>query len=418
MSQSVEAPSRGLWRDANFLRFWGGQASAQFGAQVTELALPVIAVLLLHASEFEVGALGAAGLAAFLVVGLPAGAWIDRLRKRRVMIVADLVRALTLAAVPLLWWAGALEVWHLMVVAAIMGIATVFFDVSYQSVIPALVRPGQIPEANGKLEATSQLAGIAGPAAGGVLISILTAPLAMLATVATYLISFGALCLTRDDERVAPREEHEPLPRAIAEGLRWVFGNAYLRRIVGTTAVSNLFGTVSFTVLPLFLLRELGFSPAQMGIVFGLSSVGGLLGALATPHLVRLVGEARAIPVSAVAFALAGLVLPLAASVPAIAFPLLVVQGFVGMASTLAYNITQVSFRQRITPGRLLGRMNASIRFVVWGVMPLAALAAGSLAAWIGVVPTMWIGAIGGLASAGFVMTRLFWSNRDLPAGE
>ena len=298
MSQSVEAPSRGLWRDANFLRFWGGQASAQFGAQVTELALPVIAVLLLHASEFEVGALGAAGLAAFLVVGLPAGAWIDRLRKRRVMIVADLVRALTLAAVPLLWWAGALEVWHLMVVAAIMGIATVFFDVSYQSVIPALVRPGQIPEANGKLEATSQLAGIAGPAAGGVLISILTAPLAMLATVATYLISFGALCLTRDDERVAPREEHEPLPRAIAEGLRWVFGNAYLRRIVGTTAVSNLFGTVSFTVLPLLLLRELGFSPAQMGIVFGLSSVGGLLGALATPHLVRLVGEARAIPVS------------------------------------------------------------------------------------------------------------------------
>jgi MFS family permease len=404
-----------LWHDGNFMRMWGGQAFSQFGAQITELAIPVLAVLILHATEFEVGLLTASGVAAFLIVGLPAGAWIDRMRKRHVMIAADLVRAIALAALPLLWWAGVLQMWHLYVVALIMGIATVFFDVSYQSIIPSLVRPGQIAEANGKFESTAQVANIAGPAVGGWLVGIITAPFAILATVFTYLASFVVLSFTRDREVVTPKHERAPIMHEIGEGLRWVFGNRYLRRIVGCTGLSNFASNISFTLLPIFLLRELGFSPASLGLVFALGSVGGLLGAMATPHIVRWIGEARAIPVSAIAFSVAGLFLPVAALVPAIALPLLVVQMFVGSFMVLLYNITQVTFRQRITPPRLLGRMNASIRFVVWGVMPIAALLAGGLGAWLGVTATMWIGAVLGLASALFVVIGPFWRMRELP---
>ncbi|MFT4215504.1 MAG: MFS transporter [Microbacterium sp.] len=291
------------------------------------------------------------GVAAFLAVGLPAGAWIDRMRKRHVMIGADLMRALALSVIPVLWLLGVLQIWHLIIVALVVGIATVFFDVSYQSIIPSLVESDQIAD-------------------------------------------------------------HDP---EIDEGLRWVFGNPLLRRIVGTTAISNLFGTVTFTRLPLFLLRHLGFSVEAMGVILSLSAIGGVVGALATPRIVAVIGEARAIPVSAIAFSVTAVFVPIAASVPDVAFALLVVQGFITSFTVLRYNITQVTFRQRITPSRLLGRMNASIRFVVSGVMPLAALAAGSLGAWLGVLPTMWIDAAGSLASALFVVVGPFWRMRDLP---
>lgn len=420
MSQPVESeaaptPHRSLWRDGNFLTMWSGQALSQFGAQITELALPVLAVLLLQATEFDVGLLGAAGTAAFLLVGLPAGAWIDRLRKRHVMIVADVIRAVALAALPLLWWAGLLQIWHMVLVALVMGVATVFFDVSYQSVVPSLVPADHIAEANGKLESTAQLAGIAGPAAGGWLIGVITAPFAVLVTAVTYLLSAGALLRTRDSELVAARHDHDPLVASIREGLRWVFGNVHLRRIVGTTGVSNFFSTITFTLLPIFLLRTLGLSPAQMGVIFAVGAVGGFVGALVTPRILRRLGEARTIPASAIVFSLIALLLPAAVAVPAIAFPLLLVQSFLGTFSVLLYNITQVTFRQRITPPRLLGRMNASIRFCVWGVMPIAALLAGALGTWLGVPTTMWIAAAGALASALFVVTGPFWRMRELP---
>tara|TARA_B100001146_G_C16119570_1_gene407408 strand:- start:356 stop:1099 length:744 start_codon:yes stop_codon:yes gene_type:complete len=237
----------------------------------------------------------------------------------------------------------------------------------------------------------------------------------MLATAGTYAVSVVALLLTRDREEPRAADDRAPILHEIREGLQFVFGERLLRRIVGTTATSNFFAVISTTLLPLFLLRELGFTPAAMGVVFSLGAVGGLLGAIATPHIVARVGEARAIPLSAIGCSLAALVLPVAAITPAFAFPLLVVQSFVLSFLVLLYNITQVTFRQRITPPRLLGRMNASVRFVVWGVMPLAALLAGGLGTWLGVIPTMWIGAIGQLLAAGFVLFGPFWSLRRLP---
>ncbi len=408
-------PARSLWHDRNFLTMWSGQALAQFGAQITELAIPVLAVLILGASELEVGTLNAAGFAAFLIVGLPAGAWIDRMRKRHVMIWADAVRAVALATLPLLWWLGALEMWHLYAVSVVVGVATVFFDVSYQSIIPSLVRPAQIAEANGKLQSTYELANIAGPGIGGWLIAVLAAPLAILATAATYAASVVALLFTRDREEARRPEDRAPILHEIWEGLRFVFREKLLRRIVGTTATSNFFNTISMTMLPIFILRELGLSPATMGVIFSLGAVGGFLGAIATPHIVRRIGEARAIPISSIGFSLVGLFLPMAALVPQIAFGLIVAQTFVATFTVLLYNITQVTFRQRITPPRLLGRMNASVRFVVWGVMPIAALISGVLGTWFGVVTVLWIGAIGQLLSALFVVTGPFWSLRELP---
>ncbi|WP_240658621.1 MFS transporter [Microbacterium sp. CPCC 204701] len=409
------APKGSLWRDANFLTMWSGQALSQFGAQITELALPVLAVLILNATEWEVGLLTAAQVAAFLVVGLPAGAWIDRMRKRHIMIWADAVRAVALSTLPVLALLGVLEIWHMIVVALVMGVATVFFDVSNQSLIPSLVRTGQIAEANGKLQSTEQLAGLAGPAFGGWLVGVLAAPLAILVTVVTYVVSFIALLFTRDHETLRAPEEHKPLIHEIGEGLRWVFGNPLLRRIVGTTGVANFFGTIATTLLPIFALRELGLTPQMLGIVFSLSAVGGLLGAIATPRIVARLGEARAIPVSAIAFSLAPFFLPAISLVPALAFPLLVIQFFLMSFTILLYNITQVTFRQRITPPRLLGRMNASIRFVVWGVMPIGALLAGALGTWIGTVPTLWIAATGELLACIFVVIGPFWGLRELP---
>ena len=415
---SAGARRGSLWRDGNFLTMWGGQTFSQFGAQITELAIPVLAVLVLNATEFEVGLLNAANVAAFLVVGLPAGAWIDRMRKRHVMIWADAVRAVALATVPLLWLTGALQIWHLIVVALIMGVATVFFDVSYQSIVPSLVRPHQIAEANGKLQSSYELANIAGPGIGGWLIGILTAPLAIFITVFTYLASLVALLFTRDREVRRAPEDHQPILKEIGEGLRWVFGNPLLRRIVATTAFANLFSTMTFTLLPIYLLRVLELTPAQRGVIFSLGAVGGLIGAIATPRIVKRFGEARTVPISAIGFSLAPVLLPVATLVPQIAFPFLAVQFFIVSFTVLLYNITQVTFRQRITPPRLLGRMNASIRFCVWGVMPIGALVAGALGTWIGVVPTLWIAAAFEVLAGLFVIIGPFWSMRDLPDAE
>lgn len=408
--------SRSLWHDGNFLTMWGGQALSQFGSQITELALPVLAVLVLQATEAQVGYLNAAAMAAFLVVGLPAGAWIDRMRKRHVMIWADAVRALALAAIPVLFLAGMLEMWHLYAVALVVGIATVFFDVSYQSIVPSLVPGDRIAEANGKLESTQQLAGLSGPAIAGWLVGVITAPLAILTTVGTYVVSMLALLRTRDNEQLRAPEDRAPLHREIGEGLSWVFGNRFLRRIVGTTGISNLFSTFIFTLTPIYYLRIIGFTPEVMGLVFSIGAVGGLLGAIATPRIVARLGEARAIPVSAIAFSLSVVPFPLAVLLPTPgAFALLAGQSFLMSFAVLVYNITQVTFRQRITPPRLLGRMNASIRFCVWGVMPLSALAAGWLGTLLGTVPALWIGAIGSLLSALPVVLGPFWRERDLP---
>ncbi|GAA2174212.1 MFS transporter [Agrococcus versicolor] len=406
---------RSVWRQPGFALLWAGEGTSQLGAQLAGLAMPIVAVTMLQATDAEMGYLNAAQTAAFLVVGLPAGAWLDRMRKRHVMIAADLVRALAVAVVPLLAVLGRLELWHLVVVGAIVGVATVFFDVGYQSFVPVLVADEHVGDANGVLEATAQTMRLGGPALAGVLLSFLAAPLVLLANVAGFLVSVVALSGIRDGEVVRPRSERRHLLVEIGEGLRFVAANDLLRRIVATVALSNLGSTIVFTLLPIAILRILGIDPAVYGIILSIGAVGGLAGSMLAMRIARWIGEGPAIVWSTVVFVLAGVLLPLAVLVPDAAVVLLIVGEAIFGFTVLVFNIVQVTARQRLCPKPLLGRMNASIRTVVWGVMPIGALAAGGLGTAIGTVPAMWVGvAIGALAIPPFLLSPLR-TMRSLP---
>lgn len=414
----TSAPTPALWRNRSFRWLWLGQGISQVGSQLSSLAVPVLAVSILGATEWQVGILGAAQTAAFLLVGLPAGAWIDRVRKRRVLIAADLVRAAALAFVPLLWITGTLQVWHLYLVAAIFGVASVFFDVAYQSYLPVLLPSSQIGTANSRLEATSQIASVAGPGLGGALLTVVSAPLLLLGDAISYLVSAVSLSRVRDTEVLHRPEQRASLRTDIAEGLRFVFGHRLLRRIVGTTATSNLFGGIVTTLDSILILRILGLGPIGLGVVFSVGSVGGLLGALATPWLTKRIGEGTAVSLSAIAFGVTIFAMPLAGILPKFALPILIAGAFLESFFVLVYNITQVTMRQRLTPPRLLGRMNASIRFVVWGVLPIGSLISGVLGSAIGVVPTMWTGASGALFAAAFVVFSPITRMKQLPSDQ
>lgn len=395
--EAVSQPAKPLLRDGNFLVFWLGQTLSQLGAQLGAVALPVLAVSLLHATEWEVGVLNAANTAAFLLVGLPVGAWVDRWFKRRIMIRADLARVVAMLAIPALWFSGVMEMWHLWVIAAAIGVANVFFDVSYQSYIPALVARDQISEANAKLETTGQVSRLAGPALGGGLLVVISAPVLFIGEAIGYLIS--ALCLwrVRDNEKPAPEPATRNLADEIREGLAYVVRHPLIGRIALTTAITNFFSTIVFTLLPILVLRTLGLDTVQLGLIYSVGAVGGLIAASVTPQVAKWIGEGTSLPVSCLltAVGMAGFPLSTMVEGKVAAFLVLAASMFVLTVGVLIYNIIQVSMRQRICPPRLLGRMNASIRFLVWGVMPFAALLAGVLGEWTGLVTALWVGVVG-----------------------
>ncbi|PZF63020.1 MFS transporter [Curtobacterium sp. MCBD17_013] len=405
-----------VWRNAPFLRLWSGESASAVGSELAVLAIPTLAVTVLAASTFEIGVLTALETVAFLVIGLPAGAWVDRMRKRRVMLAADLTRALLLATIPVAWLLGALTIWQLMVVAALVGAATVFFDVAYQSYPPMILPSALLGDANGKLEASQQVARVGGPAASGALLAALRPALVVGIDALSYLASFVALLGIRDDEQPRPEHERLPLVTEIREGLAFVFHQPLLVRVVLCTAGLNLFSGIGGTVLPLLVLRDLHLGTLVWGAATSVGAVGGLLGALAAGRVARRVGEGTAIPVAAVAAGVGALLLATPGLVPTLAVPLLVLAEFLTSAGVLVYNITQVTYRQRICPPRLLGRMNASIRFVVWGVVPIGGIAAGLLGTWLGVEATMWVAGIGALLAALPVLLSPLLGMRELPA--
>lgn len=385
---------RGLWRERGFPAFWVGQGLSQLGAQFAAIAMPIVAVSVLHATDAQMGFLHAAETAAFLLVGLPAGAWLDRMRKRHVMIAADLVRVVAVALVPLLFLAGMLEIWHLFVIGAVVGVATVFFDVGYQSFVPVLVRDEHVGPANGALEATAQTMRLGGPAVAGILLRVVSAPLLLAANAVGFLLSAISLLLVRDDEQVRPKHERQHLVREIAEGLRFVARTDFLVRIVGTTALTNLGASIAMTLSPILILRILGLDPSIYGLLMTLGAIGGLAGSVLAMRIARRVGEGAALSLSTLLFCGSAALLPLSALWSAAAVPMLVVFEVLLGFGILVYNVIQVTARQRICPKPLLGRMNASIRFVVWGVMPIGALLAGWLGTAFGTVAAIWVGTV------------------------
>ncbi|WP_233121173.1 MFS transporter [Tersicoccus sp. Bi-70] len=414
----VVRSDRSLWRDGDFLRFWGGQGVSQIGSSVGRIALPVLAVSVLDATAFQVGLLDAVQFAAFLLIGLPAGAWVDRWRKRRTMIAADAVRAVAMLAIPVLWWTGSLDFWHLLAVAAVVGTATVFFDVGYQSFVPVLVPSGRVADANGKLEATAQVARLGGPGIGGALLSVVSVPVLFVAEAVGYLVSAIALITVRDSERRPDPPQEASLIGQIRAGLSFVVRHPLISRITAATGISNFFSTVAATLYPILILRELGLGAPVFGLIMSLGAVGGVLGAALASRIGDRVGEGNALPLSLVASTVLMLLMPAATLMPApwLQITALSVADFGFSVLVVVYNVLQVSMRQRVCPPALLGRMNASIRCLVWGVMPIGALLGGWLGGWIGIVPTILIGVVG----AGTACVPLFfsplWGMRRLPS--
>lgn len=418
---AAAARRRSLAFHPDFRRLWTGDALGQLGAQLTGLALPVFAVQHLGANEWQMGALGAAETAAFLVIGLPAGAWIDRMRKRRVLITADLVRAVVLATVVALALTGHASMGVLYGAALVLSCASVFFDIAHQSYVPALVGLEHVVEGNSKLQATQSVAMVAAPAIGGALLRVISAPLLIVVNVVTYVVSAFAVGRIRHVEDLPARGEHPPLRAAIAEGLRFVVRQPLLRRIVACTGLGNLFHAVGEALVVLYALRHLGLDPAGLGLVFSAGAVGGLLGALLADRLARWVGEGRIIPVSALFFAPAYALTPLASPLSDLGIPPevpLVAGGALLSFWVVVYNVAQVSFRQRLCPPTLLGRMNASVRFVVWGSMPLGALLGGWLGSTVGVLPTLWFAVAGVTLAAVPVLASPLLGMRELPGAD
>jgi MFS family permease len=424
--------SRSLWRHRDFMLLWIGQAVSEIGSAVTIVALPLVAVILLHASTFQVGLLSAASTVCFLVIALPAGLIVDRVAKRRLMIICDVARMLILGSVVVAAAAGVLTMAQLFAVAFLTGLATVFFDVAYQSYVPSLVARDQLHEGNGKLGATQAFSEVAGPGLGGVLFGLLKAG-SMAADAISFAVSTASLLLIRAkeprpgdartpaDAEPSPASDAAPAGRGLTglreelfAGLRFVFGDRVLRKIAACTGTANLFHSVSGALEIIFLIRVLHVTPAATGLLISVGSLGGILGGILSGRLAKWIGSARIIWFSVGVFGAIPIVMPLTEPGPRLVlFPIAVA----GLSfAVVLYNIAQLSYRQLICPPHLLGRMNAAMRWIVWGTIPLGGLLGGVLGSLLGIRATIWIGVIGSWAAAFWVFFSPLRGMRDIPA--
>jgi MFS family permease len=388
-----------LWRNRDFLKFWSGDTITQFTGQISGLALPTVAILTLKVTGFQLGLLDALGFVAFPTMGLFVGVWMDRMRRKPVMVVANLIQVGALGSVPLAFLFGVLGLYQLYAVAFVMGLTTVFYDVAYQSYLPSLVSKENVLEGNQKLQTSGSAAQVVGPSIASIMMQLLGAALSVIADSFGTLIAAFALIFIRKPE---PPVEHDPAVERhffseMKEGIAVITSNKLLWTQAGCTATSNLGSNIFGVALLLFAYRILGISKGVIGIAFSIGAVGFLIGVLICPAFTRKLGLGKAVALS-IALSSADFIVLLART----QFAVLIIGGAMLIASLgiPIYNINQVSLRQIITPNRLQGRMNATMRTIVWGTIPVGALIGGVLTITVGIVTTLFIGAI---VSAGAV---------------
>jgi MFS family permease len=392
----MRRPSGGLWRHSDFLKLWTGQSISELGSQVSGLAIPLLAALSLHASPFQFSLLGVLGFLPFIFFALPAGVWVDRLRRRYILIVGDAARAVLLAMIPILWALGELQVWHLLILEFLIGVFTVFFDVAYQSYLPALIDREDLIDGNSKLQVTASAASISGPPLAAALMAAIGAANAILADCGSFVVSTVFMISMRHREeppQPEPGQKHPKMWPQVKEGLNWVVRHPWLRPIAMCTGTSNFFSTLSNAILILYMARTLGLSKFEIAFVYVAAPVGSILAGLITNRVNRRIGVGPTILATISISSIAGLMYPLAPQ--SFPLPLLMVGGALFGFGAIAYNITQVSLRQAITPERLQGRMNAAMRWVVWGTIPLGTLLGGGLATWFSLRTALWVGGLG-----------------------
>ncbi|MFD1539503.1 MFS transporter [Nonomuraea guangzhouensis] len=439
------------WRTPDFRILFTATALSHLATNIGYVAIPLIAVTALHAGPGQAGALAALSTAAFLLIGLPAGAWVDRMRHRRVLILADLARAGLLASIPIAWWLDALTFGQLYAVVLLTGCATVFFDVGSQSVLPQLVGRDGLVQANAAVMTLIAAGNVAGRGAGGGLVQLLTAPVAVACAAAGYLASAlrlgairgtagvpaaerparlgamrgtaGASAAERSTRlgairRTAGAPAAEPPARLgaqIAEGLRHVLGNAELRALALTGTLTNLGSQIVNTVLPILFVSELGLPPGALGLFWAAGGAGLLLGARCARPIAARLGHGRTLGLAGPLLAPAGLLIPLIDRGPGL---WLAGAGWLlAMTKTGMDNVLGVSLRQGMTPDGLLGRMNATFRFLLTGALAIGAAVAGLIGELTTVRVTLWVGAV--FLAIAFLPVFLspLRARRELPAG-
>lgn len=391
----------GLWRHGDFLKLWSGQTISVFGSLVGGFALQLVAILVLNANAFQVALLGAARLAPGLLVSMFAGVLVDRLRRRPIMIAADLGRTMLLGSIPPAAILGVLRIEQLYVVALLVSVLTVFFDVAYQAYLPSLVDTDDLVEGNSKLQASSSIAEVAGFGLAGVLVQALTAPIAILVDALSFLVSALSLSAIRSPEpALATSRERWDAWQEIEEGLLLVLKSATLRAIAGTVATRNFFGGFVGALIVLFLTRDLLVDPAVMGVVFGLGGISSFLGALAAERVTKVWALGPTLLGTVLISGGSTFFIPLAGGPYLLVLFCLSAQQLLGDWAATVHDIDRVSLLQAITPGPVQGRLHASMRLVEWGANLAGLLLGGALGDAIGLRPTLVLAAIGLTLSA------------------
>lgn len=407
---TARSPSRtGLLGQRDFRLLWAGETTSMLGSSVAAVAMPLVAVVTLQAGAFAVGLLTAAAWLPWLVAGLPAGAWVDRLPKRPVMLVSNAVSMVVFASVPVAAWLGALTMAHLLVVAVAGGVARVFFSLAYRAYLPILVESGRLLEANTRLQGSESAAQIAGPGLAGLLAQVFGAVSGVLADALSFGVAVLCLRSVRAREPRGGAAVDRRLLAEIREGLRFVAGDVHLRTLAVFSALSNiaLMGYQSIQVV--FLARDLGAGEGQVGLVLALAGAGGLCGAVVAGRVAGRFGTARGFLLCE-AFAAPMLLLG-----PSGGLALFAVGGFCVGAGVVASNIMTSTFRQQYCPKDLFARVTASTSALNYGAVPLGGLLGGALGETIGVRETLWLMAALQLGSIGVLLASPIRRLRDLP---
>jgi predicted MFS family arabinose efflux permease len=417
------APSSPLlrpWQLSGFRRFWLGETVSFVGNEVTALALPLTAVLVLGAGSSEMGLLTAAWFLPYLVFGLPAGIWVDRMRRQRILVGLDLLSAATVVVVPIAAALGLLRIELLYAVSFVLGSVVVVFTVAYQSFVPTLVGRAAIAEANAALEATSSGASVAGPGIGGILVQLLGAPFALVLDAASFLFSATLVAsIAADEPPPIPDAERRPAMEQIREGIAYVAGSPPLAALVAGGTVHNFFSRMIDALFVLYASRQIGLDAATIGLVVAAAGPGAFLGSVLAGRARSVLGLGRTIWAAQVGTGIARLLVPLT----------LVAGGGIAGAAVLGasmfllgvvrsiFNINQLSLRLSMTPDRMHGRLNATMRFVMWGVTPIGAVVGGILASTaLGIEGTLVLAAIGVLAATGPFLHAGLRTLQELPS--
>lgn len=394
-------PVPALWRDRTFLAFWSASTVSIFGSLITRTALPFAAILMLDAGPIEISALRSVELIAALIVGLIAGAWVDRLRRRPIMIWADLGRAILLASIPVAAIAGAMGMWQLVVIAGLAAVLTTFFDVADRSYLPSIVPRRRLVDANSALTASASVAEFSSFGIGGFLIELFTAPIAIAIDAVSFVVSAILLAtIRRKEPPPTPGADREPVLREIRDGMRIVVRSPVLRALAlahgGTHILWGIFGTSYL----LFATRELGLGPAAIGVIAGLGGIGSLAGSVAAPYLARRLGVGRAILLGMVGFTIGNALIPLApAGAIVLGAAFLIGQQLIGDSGATVYEIVELSLIQSSVGDRVIGRVNATIGTFTTLLTLGGAIGGGIIAEVFGLRVAFAVGLLGAVLS-------------------